>query len=1229
MSGPGSDPLSAPLIGRRRELDELEAGFRAATEGSPRVVFVGGETGIGKSRLLAEFVAVSRGRGALALFGAAPALVGQDLPFAPLVGLLRELGRQLEPAELHRLVPIDSELARLTPDLASESRPPATDAGAQLRLFEQVIALLGELGAIRPDAPLLVVLEDLHWADSSTRDLLAYVLRNLTRGRVLIMASYRSTDLGPAHPLRRLLVEAIRQPSVRQLELEPLDPAETSALIAALASAGGSKQPSAAVAERSAGNPLFVEQLLQAPARDVLPASLVNLLREQLASLAKESRQLIHLAAAAGASVPAPVLEAACAAVGLDLVNAVAPLREQGVLTVERGATGEWYSFRHPLLQEVVYSELVPAERSQLHHVLAFVLSRRFSAASSAGDLAIDVARHWWSAGEPGEAYPWLVRAAESAEAVFAFAEAHALFEKAIEASRFPTGGDAGSRRPIGFQASPAPAEQPPDTGPLLERAAQAASLAGRPDRALELLGAMTGSPDARVLARRGQYLWESGHRREALDTYRQAVAQLASVGSDQRAQVLGAAARSFLLASDFGAARELAAQAVAEARGSGAGSRAGSEERQALYTLGAALAHLGEVGPAVEAIEQAREAEQREQRLSRISPRPSRIVDLLAGYWSQAAVLSRAGQAEASAAAALEGVRRARELGVEKSWGGLVGAAALDELVDLGRWGEANLLMADLLDETQTGPPEVYAASAHLLALTGRFAEGLEQLARARNAAGETAAEMDDPRVTASLARASAELGLGTNQLSETSRALDEALSALGPDADQKARAELLGLALRALADRAQLARSRRSTAETAEIEQLAAVLDGRVLAMGAAGGPGGGQGRKLGALLGSAAAEHSRAVGKADPKPWQDLAEQWHGLHEPYRAAYSRWRAAEGLLAAREGRSVGRELLLAAHRTSLELGAEPLRREIEALARRARVELDAAAGVTEKEPAEAQSEPGSAKSLGLSTRELEVLGLLAEGRTNRQIAETLFISHKTAGHHVSSILGKLGVSSRVEAAAVAVRAGVAGAASTVAQAAVEREAGAPESGPSAPASPEHVPLTLMFTDIVKSTPLLEAIGDEAWSALIDWHDTTLRSMFRSYAGREIDHAGDGFFVVFPDIVAGLDCSIAIQRTLAEHRRRQGFAPRLRIALHTAPVTRQQNAVQGRGVHEAARIAAAAGTDEILVSAQSVAAFDGRYVRLEPRQIQAAGFAEPISVVPIRWQMGGPPTDE
>src|SRR5688572_557118 len=607
MTGPGSDPLSAPLIGRRRELDEFEAGYRAAADGNPRIVFVGGETGIGKSRLMAEFAAVSRARGAIALFGAAPALVGQDLPFAPLVGLLRELGRQIDAAELHRLVPIDSELARLTPDLAAESRPPATDAGAQLRLFEQFIALLGELGASRPGAPLLVVLEDLHWADSSTRDLLAYALRNLTRGRVLILASYRSTDLGPAHPLRRLLVEAVRQPSVRQLELEPLDPAETSALIVALAGTGGSEQPTAAVAERSAGNPLFIEQLLQAPASDVLPASLVNLLREQLASLARESRQLLHLAAAAGASVPAAVLEAACATIGLDPVNAVGPLRDAGVLTVERGAGGERYSFRHPLLQEVVYSELVPAERSQLHHALAFVLSRRFSAPSSATDVAIDVARHWWSAGEPGEAYPWLVRAAESAEAVLAFAEAHALFEKAIEASRFPTGGDAASRRPIGFHASDEPAEGRPDTDGLLERAAQAASLAGHPDRALELLDAVAGPPNARLLARRGQYLWESGNRREALDTYRQAVAELGSAdptadstaGSAGGAQVLGAAARSFLLASDFPTARELAGRAVAEARASGAG----SEERRALYTLGAALAHLGEVGPAVEAI--------------------------------------------------------------------------------------------------------------------------------------------------------------------------------------------------------------------------------------------------------------------------------------------------------------------------------------------------------------------------------------------------------------------------------------------------------------------------------------------------------------------------------------------------------------------------------------------------------------------------------------------------
>ena len=129
------------------------------------------------------------------------------------------------------------------------------------------------------------------------------------------------------------------------------------------------------------------------------------------------------------------------------------------------------------------------------------------------------------------------------------------------------------------------------------------------------------------------------------------------------------------------------------------------------------------------------------------------------------------------------------------------------------------------------------------------------------------------------------------------------------------------------------------------------------------------------------------------------------------------------------------------------------------------------------------------------------------------------------------------------------------------------------------------------MFTDIVKSTNLVEAIGDEAWGDLLQWHDQTLRSLFANHGGAEIDHAGDGFFVAFEQPASAIECAVAIQRTLADHRRAHGFSPQVRIGLHTAKATRRGINYRGKGVHEAARIAALAEAGEILASQETLSA--------------------------------------
>lgn len=167
--------------------------------------------------------------------------------------------------------------------------------------------------------------------------------------------------------------------------------------------------------------------------------------------------------------------------------------------------------------------------------------------------------------------------------------------------------------------------------------------------------------------------------------------------------------------------------------------------------------------------------------------------------------------------------------------------------------------------------------------------------------------------------------------------------------------------------------------------------------------------------------------------------------------------------------------------------------------------------------------------------------------------------------------------------------------------------------------AAPRRVLKTFMFTDIVKSTNLVEALGDEAWETLLRWHDQTLRALFAAHHGEEGVTTGDGFFVGFDSPDAALACAVAIQRKLAEHRKTQGFAPQVRIGLHASDATQTGTSFSGKGVHEAARIAALAEGSEILVSKRTAAGT--RLPLSEPRLVTLRGISEPIEIVSVNWR--------
>lgn len=168
---------------------------------------------------------------------------------------------------------------------------------------------------------------------------------------------------------------------------------------------------------------------------------------------------------------------------------------------------------------------------------------------------------------------------------------------------------------------------------------------------------------------------------------------------------------------------------------------------------------------------------------------------------------------------------------------------------------------------------------------------------------------------------------------------------------------------------------------------------------------------------------------------------------------------------------------------------------------------------------------------------------------------------------------------------------------------------------------SGERTGWTFVFTDIVKSTALIEAIGDEAWADLVRWHDQTLRAVICRHGGEEVDHAGDGFFIAFADPAPALDCAVAIQRALADHRRDHGFAPQVRIGVHTSAAIQEGGKYKGKGVHAAARIGAFADAGEIVVSEQTITVAQRQAEVTGPRTVPLKGIRDPITVYTLPWR--------
>lgn len=992
MPGRQSSP---DIVGRAEEMDRLGRALEATAGGRGGAVIVSGEAGVGKTRLLTEFVA-ARCTGATVLVGACLALADGAPPYWPVVDALRALPRHDEHPAL-AVAPLG--LGDPTPAPAPRpSAAPATPGVAQDQVFEPILRTIEQATGL---GLVVLVVEDLHWSDRSTRDLLTFLVGNLRRQPVLFVGSYRSDALVPGHPLHAWLAELLRSADAELIELRRLTRAEMARQLDSILGAPARPDIVEAIWARSGGNAFFAEELLAAmvAGREELPPTLRQVLLARIGSLSPAANTLLAMVATAGSPVRHELLAAIDQLPAPELIRAIRECIDHQVLLVDpRGA----YTFRHSLLREAVEEQLLPAERIALHRACARALTADRTLAY--GSAAVELAWHWHAAGDLARALPASVEAAVAAESSFGFAEACAHLERALqiwEAGGVPE--NPGAPRINGLD--------------LRMRAAECANLAGDHARAAAHARAATatiggGASAALVWERLGRYLWDSGASEDALVAYERAVEL---VGTDREsavaARVVGAQAGALMLAGRYAESHRRAQEALDLARGSG--SR--REEAQVLAVLGFDLAYLGDPG-GVALLGEAR----------RIAEEDGDPDGVARAYLHLTTLLSEPlNRLEEAVAVADEGLARVRQLGLARFHGASLQAMAVNTLFRLGRWGEGERRVREAFEANPAGTAaiDLRLARAKISMARGDFASTAADI----EAVKALTLRAIDPRFTVPVLTLEAGLALWEGRLDDARDAVAGAFAKLTTSQEVWFAAPLAWHGLRAEADRAEQARGRRGGEEVAAARATAAALL-----------------EQLGVLVGrldpAAAAVHdaaalytamcegerSRLEGDSSVEVWDEVATTWDKMGQPYPAAYARWRMAEALLARRARSAAAAEALRAAFATAVALGAEPLRREVEGLAGRAGIVLE----TEEPAPAEASSPPAAAVApeapLGLTRREVEVLRLIALGRTNREVAADLFISEKTAGVHVSNILRKLGLRSRVEASGYAHRLGL-----------------------------------------------------------------------------------------------------------------------------------------------------------------------------------------------------------
>ncbi|WP_285108541.1 LuxR family transcriptional regulator [Promicromonospora sp. MEB111] len=957
----------ARLVGRAPELGALEAALADVRSGGSRTVVVAGEAGIGKTRLLDELT--SRADGAHVIVGQCADSGSGPVPYAALAGLLHGIVQAVgTETAVAAAGPAAGALAAVTPQLFA----PASDAGAD-RIPEVLTDLLTALAAERP---FVVVLEDLHWSDDITRAVAVRLARTAPSG-LLLLLSYRSDDVGRAHPLRTVMAELDRARLATRLDLSRLGADEVREmardLLAEPARPGTGLDGAPGnltdlndlvdladltdLADRSEGVPFYVEELVGFLGTD-LPDSLRDILLLRYWNLSRQAQALCRVVAA-NPRVRYDVLDAVLADAAADGPGHEETAREAvdaRVLVV----TDVGYTFRHALVQEAVYAELLPGERRRLHAAYARVLERAYPPGARSVAKLSRIADHWWRAGVLDQALAAAVAGHNAAAADAASAASVALGERALE---------------LWEQVPDAEAVAGLPHHELLRTVAESLRGSTRTARALAVAHeAVAEWPDddpvglARALSDTALIAGQAGSD-EGPGLIERALA-LVEPGRDDavRGQLLILRARRAMLDGRSKEGMESATAAYEAA------TAIGSDEIRAvaLNLRGVSRMQLGDMDGFAE-IERGRAvAGDAWQGLSRY-------------YINGSDALLTVGDAAGAAKIAEEGVSAARRYGASEGSRVMIEGNIVEAQIDLGDWAEAAAWYERTVPLVHDSVYAVYLGERRTwLAMWRGFVEQAQAEARRRAATWDRFGRLE-AQIRSRVATTRAELALLRDEPDE---ALERVSAVIAPDDPHIPVYDLprLAVAARAIARLRQQGRDVDDAPYRAELARCTHWPTYPVW---------------------SAVFEAELGTG-----PWTAAAELPGPAHLRLHALYR-----EGARLLEAGDRAGARTTLGTAVTEAErIGAGLVVRQALDLSTRAGL-LDGGTGLAGPACA-AGAPPSDAGTDSLTARERQVLALVAEGLTNGQIAERLFISAKTASVHVSAILRKLGVATRTEAA-------------------------------------------------------------------------------------------------------------------------------------------------------------------------------------------------------------------